>query len=336
MIDVARLAGVSHQTVSRVLNGSDSVTPEMRERVETAVDRLRYRRNPAARALVTRQSMSIGIVSFGLAQFGPSVALTGIVDEARRAGYATNLVSLTALDHGAMQNALDHLMADSVDGVIVLAPLEAALVAIGSLSPEVPLVVFHPGGPATLGTIATDEVAGARLATVHLIELGHGTVHHVSGPPGWLGTAARLEGWRGALADAGLPAHPPVEGDWTSESGYDAGIRFADDHAVTAVFAANDQMALGVVRALVDSGRQVPGEVSVIGFDDVPESAFFRPALSTVRFDFSEVGRQAVDHVLELMAGRQPAAPRPVAPQLLGRTSTAPPPRTNEQRKKRS
>jgi DNA-binding LacI/PurR family transcriptional regulator len=326
MIDVAKLAGVSHQTVSRVINNSANVTPEVRARVEVAIARLRYRRNPAARALVTRRSMSIGIVSYGLAQFGPSVALTGIVDEARRAGYATNLVSLTGLDRGTIRRALDHLMADSVDGVIVLAPFEAALTAIEGLSTEAPLVIFHPGGPSTIGTIATDEVSGAYLATMHLVALGHRTVHHVSGAPGWLGTRARIAGWSAALASSGLVAHPVIEGDWTSESGYAAGLRLVDDESVTAVFAANDQMALGVVRALVDSGRRVPHDVSVIGFDDIPESAFFRPALSTVRFDFSDVGRQAVDHVLDLMAGRQPSAPRAVAPQLLGRDSTAPPP----------
>ncbi|WKK72578.1 LacI family DNA-binding transcriptional regulator [Rathayibacter oskolensis] len=146
MVDVARLAGVSQQTVSRVVNGSDNVAPEIRERVERAIAQLRYRRNPAARALASRRSMNIGIVSFGLAQFGPSVALTGIADEARRSGYATNLVTLGAVDRSSMRAALDHLVADLVDGIVVLAPLTSAVHAIEGFEAAVPLVAFEPGG----------------------------------------------------------------------------------------------------------------------------------------------------------------------------------------------
>lgn len=322
MSDVARLAGVSAQTVSRVVNGSASVTPEIRARVELAIRQMNYRRNPAARALATSRSMNIGVVSFGLAHYGPSVALAGVADAARRAGYATSLVSLADVDRATMREALDHLEGDSVDGVVILAPIDAALTAIEGAEPGAPYVVFHPGGEVAPHRVVTDEVTGARLATEHLISLGHETVHHVSGPPGWLGTTARLRGWGAALASHGRVAHPPVLGDWTTESGYAAGRVLAEDPRVTAVFAGNDQMALGVIKALVDDGRRVPEDVSVVGFDGLPESPYFLPGLSTVRFDFGEVGERAVTHILGLMEGASPRPVLPVEPQLVVRSST--------------
>ncbi|MCK8610057.1 LacI family DNA-binding transcriptional regulator [Agromyces sp. C10] len=321
MIDVARLAGVSHQTVSRVVNGSDSVTPELAERVEHAIRQLRYRRNPAARALATSRSMSIGIVGFGLAQYGPSVALTGIADESRRAGYATNIVSMAEADRANMSRALDHLVDDSVDGIIVLAPVEGALAALQGLEMDAPLMVFQPGATPAVDRVATDEIAGARMATAHLVRSGHRTVRHVSGPSGWLGTSARIAGWAGELSERGLAAPPPLEGDWTTESGYAAGRTLAGDPSVTAVFAANDQMALGVMKAFADEGRRVPEDVSVVGFDGVPESAYYRPGLTTIGFDFAEVGRRAVSQLLLRMAGEEPGPVARVEPTFLLRDS---------------
>ncbi|MET1052832.1 MAG: LacI family DNA-binding transcriptional regulator [Mycetocola sp.] len=326
MIDVARLAGVSQQTVSRVVNNHGNVSAEVRERVEAAIRRLRYRRNPSARALATSRSHNLGIVSFGLAQYGPSVALTGIIEDARRSGYATNLVTLGDVDRSHMRAALDHLLADAVDGIIVLAPIEAALHAIEGIDTHVPLVAFEPGADEGTTNVSTDEVLGAALATRYLLELGHETVHQVSGPVGWLGTRARLKGWAGELASAGLPAPEPIAGDWSTWSGYQAGLAVAADQSITAVFVANDQMALGVISALQACELGVPEDISVIGFDDVPESQFFIPALTTLRVDFGEVGRLAVDRILSLMKGDD-AEPIPrVVPDLVVRSSTAPPP----------
>lgn len=326
MIDVARLAGVSHQSVSRVVNGSGTVTPEVRRKVEQAIAQLRYRRHPAARALATNRTMTIGVVSYGLAQFGPSVALAGITEEALRAGYATNIVSLSDVSRASMSEALNHLAGDSVDGIIVLAPLDATVASVANQPVVAPYVVFYPGGPVSDSTVVTDEVRGAHLATSYLLDLGHRTVHHVAGPRGWMGTKARLAGWRDALSDRLLPAQAPILGDWSAESGFAAGRALAADGAVTAVFAANDQMALGVVAALRSHGRRVPDDVSVVGFDDVPDSSFFRPSLTTVRFDFVEVGRRAVDHILDLMAGRDPGPAAPIEPALVVRASAAAPP----------
>ncbi|MCU1518381.1 MAG: LacI family transcriptional regulator [Pseudarthrobacter sp.] len=325
MIDVARLAGVSQQTVSRLVNGDTNMRPEIRERVEDAIRQLQYRRNTAARALATNRTMDLGVISFGLAQYGPSVALFGIADEARKAGYATSLVTLEDVGVENIRRGLDHLVADSVDGIIVLAPVQTAMTALSALPTAVPLVVFAPGADEGIANVAVDEVLGARLATRHLLELGHETVWHVSGPQGWLGAEARIRGWRAELASAGRVANIDFEGDWSAESGYLAGRKIAANPDITAVFVANDQMALGLLSALAEAGRSVPEEVSVVGFDDVPESRFYAPGLTTVRLDFSEVGRLCVERILDLMKG---AALDPVPrlqPALIHRSSTAPP-----------
>ncbi|WP_237280511.1 LacI family DNA-binding transcriptional regulator [Subtercola vilae] len=324
MIDVARLAGVSQQTVSRVINEHPSVSPEARERVETAIRRLRYRRHPSARALASNRSLTIGVVSFGLAQYGPSVILTGVVDEAKRAGYSTSLVTIADPDHD-MRQAVDHLLAVPVDGIIIVAPIDAALRSARLLDIGVPLVVFEPGAVHVPGNVVTDEVSGSAAATRHLLELGHRTVHHVAGPAGWLGTTARIAGWQRSLAEAGLTSTPVIEGDWTTDSGYRAGLRVAETAGVTAVFVANDQMALGVIKALTERGFDVPGDVSVIGFDDVPEAPYFIPALSTMHIDFDRVGRHAVARLVTLITGTTDAADRGVMPVLVERHSTGPP-----------
>jgi DNA-binding LacI/PurR family transcriptional regulator len=324
MRDVARLAGVSHQTVSRVLNGEESVRPAVRQRVEAAIAQLGYRRNASARALASRRTMNLGVLSTGTSQYGPSQTLFAIADTARLAGYATVLITLTDTGRPAMRAAFEQLTRDLVDGIIVLAPLAAAANAAESIDVDVPLVMFEPGLDNGTTMISVDEGLGARLATRHLLDLGHRTVHHVSGPDGWLGSLARVNGWREEVSAAGRVAPPPLVGDWTAGSGYEAGRAIAQDPDVTALFVANDQMALGVLAALADAGRAVPGDVSVVGFDDTPESALFRPALTTVALDFAEVGRRCVRRLLQLVAGGSPLEPDPpIRPQLVVRESTS-------------
>ncbi len=327
MIDVARLAGVSHQTVSRVLNGNANVRPELVERVQQAIQQMGYRRNTAARALSTGRSMNLGVVSFDIWQYGPTHVLFGIADAARQVGYATSLVSLGEIDHQSARSAIDHLLADSVDGIIVIAPVEGARAAVQVVPPQVPLVMFEPGVDNGTTRVAIDEVLGARLATRHMLELGHKTVWHVSGPEGWLGAEARLRGWQAELSAAGRVAHEVMVGDWSSASGYRAGQEIARNRDVTAVFAANDQMALGVLQALQQCGLRVPGDISVVGFDDVPEASFFLPPLTTVRLDFTEVGRRCVERLLEMISGVQLSPAPALPPQLVVRSSTGAPPK---------
>jgi DNA-binding LacI/PurR family transcriptional regulator len=225
-----------------------------------------------------------------------------------------------------MQTALDQLVDDSVDGIVVIAPVTAAANAVEGLTTNVPLVMFAPGMDNGTTMVAIDEALGARLATRHLLEQGHQTVRHVSGPMGWLGTEVRIDGWRNELAEWGRVAHPPYEGDWSAASGYLAGTLIAAEPDVTAVYVANDQMALGVLQALDQAGRDIPGDISVVGFDDTPEAAFYRPALTTVQMDFAELGRRCVERLLQLIHNRPLQPQPPVQPELVVRASTAPPP----------
>lgn len=328
MADVARLAGVSHQTVSRVLNAHPSVNPQTRARVETAITQLGYRPNTAARALVTRSTRTLGVVSVDTSHYGPSSTLFAIEGAARAAGYFVNFVSLSVVDRQNMAQAIDHLMAAGVDGLVAIAPLRAAVEALRGVSTDVPLVELEATDAFAESGVVVDQRSGGRAATRHLLDLGHETVVHISGPPGWLEAEARVLGWQSALADAGREVRPVESGDWSARSGYDAGKRLAGRVArgeVTAVFVANDQMALGLVRALHDEGLTVPDAVSVVGFDDIPESAYFLPPLTTLRQDFGEVGRRCIETLLARISG-EPLPPRPpIQPELLVRSSTAAP-----------
>lgn len=325
MIDVAKLAGVSHQTVSRVLNASSAVRPEVTLRVQQAIQLLGYRRNPAARTLASRRSMNLGVITFGVSLYGPSLILFGIADAARQLDYTSSLITLADINHDTLREAFDHLREVSVDGVIVVAPVAGVSEMIRSLAGNLPVVTFEPGVYDRPDSVTIDEVLAARLATRHLLDLGHETVWHLSGPVGWLGAEARIRGWREELAARRKVAHELYVGeDWSAASGYSVGRRIARNRDVTAIFVANDQMALGLMHALHEAGRRVPQDLSVVGFDDIPEAAFFRPALTTVRLDFDAVGRVCVAVLMELMGAKAGSAVSPPAPKLVVRASTAP------------
>ncbi|WP_084958055.1 LacI family DNA-binding transcriptional regulator [Thermoactinospora rubra] len=294
MADVAKLAGVSHQTVSRVLNDHPNVRSETRTRVLEAIDRLGYRRNMVARALVTRHSRTLGVVSFDTTLYGPASTVYGIEQAARAAGYFVSIVSLKSIDKPGVRDAINYLTEQGVDGIVVVAPQRTAVRALDDVRLDRPVVAVEGGQARGLSVVAVDQVAGARMATEHLLELGHETVWHVSGPLDWLEAEGRVQGWRQALLDAGRAVPEPLTGDWSPRSGYEAGKSLAGMKDVTAVFVANDQMALGVLRAFTEAGVRVPEQVSLVGFDDIPESEFFSPPLTTVRQDFDAVGRSSI------------------------------------------
>lgn len=230
MIDVARLVGVSAQTVSRVLNDGEAVGPELTERVLNAIKLLGYKRNPAARTLATRRSLNLGVLSFGISLYGPSATLFGIAEAARQVGYTTSLVALADYNRASVRAALDHLVEISIDGVIAVAPVREAMEVIRGQLGELPFVAFEPGLADGITSVAVDEVLGARLATRYLLELGHPTVWHVSGPPGWHGTDARIKGWQDELMAARRVAHPLIVGeDWSATAGYQAGKQIAQN-----------------------------------------------------------------------------------------------------------
>jgi DNA-binding LacI/PurR family transcriptional regulator len=325
MQDVAALAGVSHQTVSRVLNGRANVRGQTRARVLAAMQELGYRPNVAARALATGRSRTLGVVTLDTTLFGPASTLHAIDRAARDAGYFLSIASLAAIDRGAVQRALDRLADQAVEGVIVIAPLTSAREALRGLPSGLPVVAVEGDPDADLAVVSVDQEAGARLATEHLLSAGHRTVWHVAGPADWLESHGRIAGWRAALRAAGIDPPPALGGDWSPRSGFDAGSVLARMPEVTAVFAANDQMALGVLRALHEHGRRVPGDVSVVGFDDVPEAAFYSPPLTTVRQDFAAVGRCSIELLLEqVRSGRRVVRREVVPPTLATRASSRP------------
>ncbi|MFF0476285.1 LacI family DNA-binding transcriptional regulator [Streptomyces sp. NPDC004284] len=328
MADVAKLAGVSHQTVSRVLNGAPHVRPDTRDRVLAAIRELDYRPNSAARALVTRRSQTLGVVSFDSTLYGPASMLDGIEQAARSAGYFVSVTSLRSLDGRSVQEAVDRLRDQGVEGVVVIAPQTSSVSAVARLSSSVPVVAVGSGNQTRVPMVSVGNRFGAGEATGHLLDLGHRTVHHLAGPVNWLESQDREEGWRSALRAAGAPVPEVERGDWSARSGYQAGLRIARLPDVTAVFCANDHMALGLLRALHEAGRSVPDEISVVGFDDIPEAAYFIPPLTTVRQDFGELGRQA----LELLVGElEGATPSPahvqISPEMVLRRSVGPPAR---------
>lgn len=326
MADVARVAGVSHQTVSRVLNGAPHVRPDTRDRVLAAIRELDYRPNSAARALVTRRSQTLGVVSFGSALYGPASMLDSIEQAARSAGYFVSVASLRSLDSRSVQEAVDRLRDQGVEGVVVLAPQISAVSAVAKLTTTVPVVAIGSGSRSRVPMVAVDNEAGALAATRHLLDLGHATVHHIAGPAGWLETTTRQDGWRKALEAAGARVPAVLTGDWSSRSGYEAGLRIAEDPQVSAVFCANDHMALGLLRALHESGRAIPEDVSVVGFDDIPEAAYFTPPLTTVRQGFGELGRRALELLVAELGGGGGASPSHamVSPEMVLRRSTGP------------
>lgn len=323
--DVARRAGVSGQTVSRVANGRDNVGAATRERVLTAMKELGYRPNSAARALRSGQFRSIGVIVFTMASYGNLRTLEAVAAAAAERRYTITLMPLTRPTHADVSDALDRQGEQAVDGVVVLIESNLTGTAEAQLHRGAPVVVVDSRAAGRSAVVDTDQFMGARLATEHLLELGHDTVRHVAGPRDSYSAGLRLRGWRETLLAHGRPVPEPVHGDWYSDSGYDAGRRFAADPELSAVFAANDQMALGVLRALSEAHRRVPEDVSVVGFDDMPEARNFIPPLTTVHQDFAAVGRTAVDALVQEIEGGRTAESTEIAPRLMVRGSTGRP-----------
>jgi DNA-binding LacI/PurR family transcriptional regulator len=326
MTDVARLAGVSHQTVSRVLNGHPNVTEQTRLRVHEAITALGYRPNRAARALATGRSQVIGVITQSSTLFGPAAMLASLAQAAVAHGFTVSVESVRTLETAPITAAVSRHLDQRVAGLLVIAPVTSASAALDDIPENIPLVTVdgHPERSPALVTI--DQHAGGYAATRHLLDAGHRTVWHVSGPADWFDSQGRIAGWRHALADAGAPAPPLMTADWSAGSGYRVGELLARMPEVTAVFAANDHLALGVMLALHEHGRRVPDDVSVVGFDDVPEAAYFIPPLTTVRPDFDAAAAASLDLLLgQIEAGARCTEHRVVPPELVVRGSVRPP-----------
>jgi DNA-binding LacI/PurR family transcriptional regulator len=257
--------------------------------------------------------------------YGPASTLFGIEEAAREAGYFVSVASLKAITADTIGEAVDRLARQSIDGIVVIAPLLGTREVLSTLAGDLPTVIVEGGSAPGLPSVRVDQEEGARLVTRHLLDHGAETVWHVAGPVDWFEAEGRVAGWRDELARAGATVHEPLRGDWSPASGYEAGRELARRGDADAVFVGNDQMALGVLRAFHEAGVRVPDDVLVAGFDDVPESGYYTPPLTTVRQDFTTLGRRSIDLLLEqVVYGRSVEHESVVAPELVVRQSSVP------------
>ncbi|KJL42808.1 MULTISPECIES: LacI family DNA-binding transcriptional regulator [Microbacterium] len=322
--DVAQAVGVSVQTVSRVANGEPNVALEKRELVLAKMRELGYRPNAAARAIRRGSFRTVGVVYHSLHSVGTHRSLEEISERAAESGYATTLMPLAASSGQAANGAFTRLGEMAVDVLIVILPAPFGIDEALQLPEGVPAVILGPPLVDGVATVDFDQDVGARQAVGYLLDLGHQTVHHITGPPGSFSAASRFDAWRDVLAERGrvLPAARP--GDWSPGAGYRAMRQLLAEERPTAVFAANDQMALGAYRAIIEAGLRIPQDVSVLGFDDIDEAEMFAPPLTTVRQDWGLLGRESLRVALEMERGAPPEQVQ-LATQLVLRASTAAP-----------
>jgi LacI family transcriptional regulator len=309
--DVAQAAGVSTQTVSRVMNKFSYVSGETRQRVEAVVNQLGYHPSTLARSLSQQRSFTLGIVTFDLKYIGPSRTLKGIADKADELGYMLLMKELDNFSTHRIDDVIDSLLARQVDGILWAVPeIGDSHTWVDERLEKIPVpVLFIAMRPRNgITSVATDNYLGAVKATRHLIECGRKKIGHISGPRGWWEADERRRGWHEALDEAGFDASDQrcVEGNWSPYSGEQGFIRLLETFpGMDAVFVANDQMALSVLREASRKGISVPKQLAVVGFDGIPESAYFYPSLTTISQDLQLLGEQAVQSVVEMIQARQ-------------------------------
>ncbi len=326
---MARLAGVSAQTVSRVSTGADPVRPETRAKVLDAMAQLGYSPNRAARALRNGSFGTIGLVAHRYERTGEILTTSGVVKAAEEDGYTVTLLSIESEHPGVeeWESAAHRISNQAIDGLVIIRAEEATPETL-TVPAGLPVAVSDSRLVGHYPAVMADQVQGARDATRHLLDLGHRSIHHIAGPTDSEPALMRRSAWERALEAAGIHAPDVWQGDWTPRSGYQLGQLIADRPDITAVFAANDEMAFGVIRALHEAGRGVPDDVSVIGFDGIVLGEYLYPPLTTVRQDFARLGVELVKLVLAQIRSSSVASrhDRIVVPtQLLVRGTTAPP-----------
>lgn len=321
--DVAVVAGVSHQTVSRVLNEHPNIRSTTRERVLAAIDQVGYTRNSIARALATSRTKRIGVLVDTPVQFGPGSTVRGVEQAARSAGYSVITTSVGEAPEAGVGAGVEYLISQGVDALCVVAPRSSSLAALSRHHPGIPTLVISSEAEPDMLSASVDQQTGAREVMEHLLVLGHRRILHLAGPLDWLDAREREIAWRATLTDAGLDIVEPTVGDWTSDSGYEYALHAPEIEGATAIFAANDQMALGVIHGLTARGLRVPADVSVVGFDDTADARHYLPPLTTVRQDFHALGVASVGLIVQALDGIEPEQ-RTVTPiELVVRESTA-------------
>ena len=313
--DVAQAAGVSTQTVSRVMNKFSYVSGETRQRVEAVVEQLGYNPSTLARSLSQQRSYTLGIVTFGLKYIGPSRTLNGIADKADELGYMLLMKEIDNFNTSRIDDVIDSLLARQVDGIIWVAPEIGDNHAwVDERLEKIPVPVLFLAMQPRDGTasVSTDNFQGAVMAVQHLLVQGRKKIGHISGPLGWWEADERKRAWYETLNAAGINASAQhcAEGNWSSASGEQAFVQLLETFPdMDAVFAANDQMALSVLRETCRRNIRVPEQLAVVGFDNLPESAYFYPSLTTISQDLQLLGEQAVQSIVEMIRTRQENQP---------------------------
>ena len=324
MAAVAAVAGVSQQTVSRVLNNHPSVSVKTKQKVREAIEKMQYRPNPAARALVTGNSQTIGVLVSSTSLSGPSGALLGIEQMARARGYWVSMAGLQSGQAPEVSDVVSHFVAQGVDGIIAIAQTQMVADATIEACAGIPTVLvascpFTGEHPA----LDIDQADGVRQLMTLLRGLGHRRIAHITGPVDDLHAMARAEAWRSCLPEGQSAESLCVKGDWSARSGYSATMSLlTGPQQPTAIFAGNDRMAYGVLRALNECGISVPHSISVVGFDDIEGSDCSIPPLTTMRQNHAALGVAAMELLLEAIDG-QPARRLDIPTQLVVRASTA-------------
>lgn len=325
MEDVARVAGVSAQTVSRVVRNKGYVGAATREKVQAAMAELGYRPNSAARALRSGRFHAIGVIMFSLSSYGNMRTLDAIASRAAQAGYALTLIPVETVSQSTVTGAFNRLTEHAVDGIVIIIEAHELNGAELEIPDGLPVVVVDSTKRGEHAHIDTDQARGARQATEHLLSLGHETVWHVSGPDESYSAERRREAWRRTLVENDRAVPAVITGDWSADSGYAAGVQLREHDDVTAIFAASDAIAIGLIRAFHEAGISVPERVSIVGFDDIPEAANLWPPLTTISQDFAAVGERAVDALMREIDGETDGEAPPIATRLIERASTAAP-----------
>lgn len=320
--DVARLAEVSHQTVSRVLNNQPNIRPATKARVEAAMAQLGYQPNPAARSLVTAKSNMLGLLVSDTGLYGPAGMLNAMERQARQAGYFAITVAVRFDSPESWAEGLQHLSKMHVEGIATIALQSEVLKMAAKIMPNAKMVAIDTDDQSSKAdSVGIDNLGGGYIATRHLIELGHQKILHITGPQTSSEAQNRRRGYEKAMKEAGLePAL--VQGDWTAETGFRIGIELnLELTGYTGIFTANDQLSLGLLKAFNMRGLKVPTDISLVGFDDIPESPYFNPPLTTIRQDFNQLGEVAIELLLSDLAGTKRKKVETLKPALVVRDS---------------
>lgn len=323
--DVADLAGVSHMTVSRVLNGHPNIRPATRDRVLEVIEELNYRPSSAARALATSRTRCIGVIVESAVEYGPVSTLRAIESAARMAGYTVTSVALRGDSEIPPSEAVARLTAQGVDAICVIAPRSSSLASLREGGRGIPVLIVKADDDPHFLTLSVDQAQGAELAVDHLVALGHRDIVHIAGPLDWFDARARERAFHRRITHHGLKHRPVIVGDWTADFGYGVAASLDGPPDYTAAFVSNDEMALGFLHGLHDRGIRVPDDVSVVGFDDIPTARHFIPPLTTVRQDFYALGTRTMGVILAALDGAAPPVDPRIPAELMVRQSTAAP-----------